>query len=186
MFRRRWLQTARPRPGSPCHNRLMLRDKNLVPLSHQHQHALALCVRLDRAIQSGQVDGEAWQAEIQQAFEQEIRFHFSAEEKEVFPAAARFAELQPLVEELRREHTALRETFVRAEARGLDVPGLQRFVENLAGHIRKEERQLFERLQALMGAEELAAVGQALEKVLAEASKACVMPNEATRLRPKP
>ena len=27
----------------------MLRDKNLVPLSRQHQHALALCVRINRA-----------------------------------------------------------------------------------------------------------------------------------------
>ena len=63
----------------------MLRDKNLIPLSHQHQHCLALCVRLDRAIQAGGVDLEAWQAEIQQMFEQEIAFHFAAEEKELFP-----------------------------------------------------------------------------------------------------
>ena len=27
----------------------MLRDKSLIPLSHQHQRALALCVRIDRA-----------------------------------------------------------------------------------------------------------------------------------------
>ena len=31
----------------------MLRDRNLIPLSHQHQHALALCVRLDRGLKSG-------------------------------------------------------------------------------------------------------------------------------------
>ncbi len=69
----------------------MLRDKNLIPLSHQHQHCLALCVRLDRAIQAGDVDLEAWQAEIQQIFEQEITFHFAAEENELFPAAARLS-----------------------------------------------------------------------------------------------
>ena len=69
----------------------MLRDKNLVPLSHQHQHCLALCVRLDRAIQAGDVDLEAWQAEIQQMFEQEIAFHFAAEEKELFPVAAQLS-----------------------------------------------------------------------------------------------
>ncbi len=57
----------------------MLRDKNLIPLSHQHQHCLALCVRLDRAIQAGEVDLEAWQAEIEQMFEQEITFHFAAQ-----------------------------------------------------------------------------------------------------------
>jgi hypothetical protein len=64
----------------------MLRDKNLVPLSHQHQHALALCVRLDRALLAGEVDPVPWQAEIQQIVEQEIMIHFAAEEKEVFPA----------------------------------------------------------------------------------------------------
>ena len=91
----------------------MLRDKNLIPLSHQHQHCLALCVRLDRAIQAGGVDLEAWQAEIQQMFEQEIGFHFAAEEKELFPAAARFSELQPLVMELVTGHVLLRD-FSRA------------------------------------------------------------------------
>jgi hemerythrin-like domain-containing protein len=163
----------------------MLRDKNLVPLSHQHQHALAMCVRLDRAMQAGEVDGEAWQAEIQQAFEQEICFHFSAEEKDVFPVALRFPELQPLVEELRAEHGMLRDLFARAQSRTLELAGLQDFVEKLATHIRKEERQLFERLQLLMSAEELAAMGVALEKALAEASKSCAIPNPATRLRPK-
>jgi hemerythrin-like domain-containing protein len=164
----------------------MLRDKNLVPLSHQHQRALALCVRLDRAIQAGEVDQEAWQAEIQQAFEQEICFHFAAEEKEVFPAAVRFPELLPLVEELRAEHVILRGLFSRAQARSLAGADLQEFIENLAQHIRKEERLLFEGLQGLMTAEELAAIGAALEKALAEASKACAIPSESTRLRPKP
>jgi len=89
----------------------MLRDKNLVPLSHQHQHCLALCVRLDRAIQAGEVDMEAWQAEIQQMFEQEISFHFAAEEKEIFPVAAQHAELQPLVQELLVGHVLLRDFF---------------------------------------------------------------------------
>ena len=75
----------------------MLRDKNLVPLSRQHQHALALCVRVDRALQAGEVELEAWQAELQQIFESEIGVHFVAEEKDLFPAAANFAELRGLV-----------------------------------------------------------------------------------------
>src|SRR5580693_2420655 len=62
----------------------MLRDKNLIPLSHQHQHCLALCVRLDRALQAGGVDLEAWQAEIQQIFEQEITFHLPPRKKSCF------------------------------------------------------------------------------------------------------
>jgi hemerythrin-like domain-containing protein len=164
----------------------MLRDKALIPLSHQHQHCLALCVRLDRAIQAGNVDLEAWQAEVQQIFEQEITFHFAAEEKELFPAAAHFPELQPLVQELITGHAMLRNFFSRAAARSLHVAGLQALVEKLASHIRKEERELFEGMQKLMKPEELSAVGVALQQSLAEASKACILPNAATKLRPKP
>ena len=66
----------------------MLRNPNLIPLSRQHQHALALCVRLDRANQAGAIDLDAWQAEIQQQFESEIAIHFAAEEKKLFPGSS--------------------------------------------------------------------------------------------------
>jgi hemerythrin-like domain-containing protein len=173
-----WLRYAENRTN-------MLRDKNLIPLSHQHQHCLALCVRLDRAIQAGEVDLEAWQAEIQQIFEQEITFHFAAEEKELFPAAARFPELQPLVQELVTGHILLRDFFSRAAVRKLHVAGLQALVEKLASHIRKEERELFEGMQRLMSPEELSLVGVALQESLTGASNACILPTAATRLRPK-
>jgi hemerythrin-like domain-containing protein len=163
----------------------MLRDKNLIPLSHQHQHCLALCVRLDRAIQAGEVDLEAWQAEIQQIFEQEITFHFAAEEKELFPAAAKFSELQPLVQELITGHVLLRDFFSRAAARKLHVAGLEALVEKLASHIRKEERELFEGMQRRMTPEELSAVGAALQRALTDTSNACILPNAATKLRPR-
>lgn len=163
----------------------MLRDKNLIPLSHQHQHVLALCVRLDRALQAGEVDPGPWQEEIQQLFEHEIGVHFAAEEKELFPVAARFPQMQGLVEELRSEHAVLRDFFARAAARRLKITGLEEFVEKLARHIRKEERQLFEGMQRVMSASELASLGLALNQELKEASKACILPSPATRLRPK-
>jgi hemerythrin-like domain-containing protein len=154
----------------------MLRDKNLIPLSRQHQHALALCVRIDRAVQSGEVDAEAWQDEIQQIVEQEIAIHFAAEEKEVFPAAARFTPLRDLVEELRAEHTVLRSLFGRATTRNLQPQELKSFAEKLAQHIRKEERQLFEEMQKLMEPQELAALGAALDEALQGATQACALP----------
>lgn len=162
----------------------MLRDKNLIPLSRQHQHALALCVRLDRAIRAGEIDVEAWQAEIQQQFESEIGIHFAAEEKELFPAAARFPELRSLAEELLAEHVLLRDCFTRAASRSLDQHGLGDLGEKLTQHIRKEERQLFEGMQKLMSSQQLASLGAALDEALANASKACALPNEATRLWP--
>jgi hemerythrin-like domain-containing protein len=166
-------------------NSVMLRDKSLVPLSRQHQHALALCVRLDRARPIGDADLGAWQAEMQQSFEQEISIHFAAEEKELFPVAARFEELRPLVNELLAEHAKLREYFAAAAARSLGADALTAFGETLSSHIRKEERQLFESVQRLVSAQELAALGPVLDRELADASNACILPSEATRLRPK-
>lgn len=161
----------------------MLRDKNLIPLSHQHQHALALCVRIDRAVAAGGADVEAFEAEVEQIVRQEIAIHFAAEEKELFPAAERFPELAGLVGELRAEHGALRDLFARAAARELDSEGLRELAETLSAHIRKEERQLFEEVQTLMSAAELAALGERLNVALAAASDACLLPSPATKLR---
>jgi hemerythrin-like domain-containing protein len=163
----------------------MLRDKNLIPLSRQHQHALALCVRLDRSVESGRVDPEAWQTEIQQIFEQEIAVHFEAEEREIFPAAARIPEVRALVEELLAEHKRLRDFFATAATRQLAPSDLKIFADTLSAHIRKEERRLFEQMQQKLSADQLAVLGKALEAALANSSQACIIPSEATRLRPK-
>lgn len=144
----------------------MLRDPNLIPLSHQHQHALALCVQIDRSLQAGPADLEALQAQIRTMFNLEIRWHFAAEEEALFPEAAAFVELKPLVEELLAEHATLRQHFARAEGRELDEAGLRAFAQSLSGHIRKEERQLFEACQRLFSPEKLASVGAALDAAL--------------------
>lgn len=154
----------------------MLRDKSLIPLSRQHQHALALCVRLDRALKAGKIGLESWQAEIAQIFEQEIAIHFAAEEKYVFPAAAKFPELQPVVQELLNEHATLRDLFARARSRSLDRAALSTFAAALAQHVRKEERQVFEGMQKLMSAGEMEALGAALERDLESATNACNLP----------
>ena len=162
----------------------MLRDRNLIPLSHQHQRALALCVRIDRASPIGDSDLMAWQAEIAQHFQTEIRIHFGAEENVLFPAARRFPALVPLVEELLLDHFMLRESFAQAEAHAMTAADLSAFAECMSTHIRKEERQLFERLQELMDEGELADLGQNLEQALKDGAQSCIIPSEATRLRP--
>ena len=162
----------------------MLRDKSLIPLSHQHQQALALCVRIDRAQPIPDADLQAWQAEIEQRFEQEIKIHFSAEEQVLFPAA-RFPELIPLVEELIADHARLRQSFSQAEARCMSAESLPVFARQLSTHIRKEERLLFERLQQLMTPKDLADLGVQLEVALRDASQSCILTSEATRLKPQ-
>jgi hemerythrin-like domain-containing protein len=162
----------------------MLRDKSLVPLSRQHQHALALCVRIDRASPIGDADVAAWQTEIAQQFQTEIRIHFTAEEAFVYPAARNFPELIPLLEELLNDHSALRQSFAEAEGHSMASADLAAFAQRLSAHIRKEERQLFERMQELMKPEELALLGHNLDEALKDAEQACALPTDATRLRP--
>jgi iron-sulfur cluster repair protein YtfE (RIC family) len=157
----------------------MLRDKSLIPLSHQHQHALALCVRIERAFPIADGDLPTWRAEIAQHFEQEIRIHFAAEEQVLFPAAREFPELTPLVEELIADHARLRECFEKVHS--MSGEDLSAFARRLSGHIRKEERQLFERMQELMSADALVSLGSRLEDALKDATQACALPAAATK-----
>jgi hemerythrin-like domain-containing protein len=159
----------------------MLRDKNLVPLSRQHQHALALCVRIDRASPIPEPDLAAWQAEIAQHFRAEIGVHFTAEEQFVFPAARTFPELNLLVEQLISEHAWLRERFAKAEAQGMPPEEIAEFAQGLSAHIRKEERQLFERLQEVMSEGDLAVMGHKLEDALRAAEQSCSLPAKSPR-----
>jgi hemerythrin-like domain-containing protein len=163
----------------------MLRDKSLIPLSHQHQRALALCVRIDRAQLIPELDLQIWQAEIENLFEQEIRIHFAAEEDVIFPAARNFTELIPLTEELITEHNALRECFFHAGERSLLPEDLIAFAQQLSSHIRKEERTLFERMQQLLEPAELASLGMKLEAALKDTTQSCSLPTEVTKLKPK-
>jgi hemerythrin-like domain-containing protein len=161
----------------------MLRDKSLIPLSHQHQRALALCVRIDRAQPIPIRDLQSWQSEIEQHFEQEIEIHFSAEEQVLFPTANQFPELVPLIEELITDHATLRESFHQAKTRSMSTESLPAFAQLLSTHIRKEERQLFERLQQLMNTNDLAALGGQLEESLRAAAQSCIVPTQATKLK---
>lgn len=157
----------------------MLRDPNLVPLSRQHQHALALCVRINRAALATPAEVKAWQSEIQQHFEQEIRYHFAAEEAHLFPAAREYPELVPLVAELLAEHQQLREYFAQSSAGALDGAGVHRFAGALSDHIRKEERQLFEELQKRMTPPMLAKIGELIDQALGARPEACITPTES-------
>ncbi len=142
----------------------MRRDPSLVPLSHQHQHALALCVRLERGGKTSEEELLQWNEEVGHLFLTEVRFHFDAEERLLFPEAITFPEMAPLVDELLCEHGVLRGWFDRAGRGELDAAALTEFAGLLAGHVRKEERQLFEECQRLMPAEQIARVGTALEE----------------------
>lgn len=140
----------------------MQRDQALIPLSQQHHDALALCVYIERANKSGHLDIAYWNREVAAAWKREIRWHFQSEEEVVFPAAQRVEALRPVVEQLLAQHAALRIFFSAAEKGTLSVDDLLRFRQALTGHVRKEERELFEAMQAALPEPEMSAVGRGL------------------------
>ena len=63
----------------------------------------------------------------------------------------------------------------------MSTESLLAFAHRLSGHIRKEERRLFERMQELMSAEELGELGMRLEDALKDVGEACILPSAATK-----
>jgi hemerythrin-like domain-containing protein len=138
----------------------MLRDAGLIPLSHDHHHALALCVMVERALSADPTgDTAAEQARrLVDQFDGEIRDHFEFEEQVLFPALEPFPALGPLVARLMLEHRTMRgyvDTLRARPDRGL----VEEFVAALRRHVRTEERELFEEVQRVLTREQLDEIG---------------------------
>ncbi len=131
----------------------MLRHPSLIPLSHQHQHALALCVLIER---SPEKTAELAR-KVADLFELELRNHFDVEERILFPAIRQNLGPTPLVEELVAEHRLLEDLAARVPAT------LAEFGAALSRHIRREERELFEDIQKRLSPETLETLKRAIE-----------------------
>jgi len=135
----------------------MLRDPSLIPLSHQHQHGLALVVMTERSLaqDAGEANVAALASRAVERFDLELANHFEVEERDVFP-------LMPgslLVRELIAEHRAL-EAQIAALRSGAGVDVLRQFMDLLRRHIRREENELFEQMQKTLSRETLDAMGK--------------------------
>jgi hemerythrin-like domain-containing protein len=140
----------------------MKRDPVLAPLSHEHQHGLAVALQLRRA--AAETATEA-RAAFVSFWEEEGQRHFRAEEEVLLPAAARYvppdheAVVRVLVDhvELRRRAADL----VLAPAPALE--DLRTLGDHLHQHIRHEERVLFPLIEDTLPQAALAELAAALE-----------------------
>ena len=145
----------------------MKRHASLVPLSRDHHDGLVLAQRLilgrstnprapwprERTDQAGR---------LMAFFEDVLRRHFETEEAHVFPVVmGRPGEARQVARQLIGEHDEM-----RARIRSLEDDPTTRlderltaFGELLKAHIHKEERVLFERMQAELTADELESIG---------------------------
>jgi hemerythrin-like domain-containing protein len=146
----------------------MLRDPSLIPLSHQHQHALALCVTIDRTLRqeaSAPRTSELVQ-KVLNTYDVELRNHFEVEERLLFPAIREHLGPTPLVDELQAEHRRLEALVERVRTAGEAgrPAALAEFAVTLTAHIRREERELFEDIQKRLSPETLAELGRGIDR----------------------
>ena len=149
----------------------MLRDPSLHPLSHQHQHGLALCVIIRRTLDED-ASPKALQdlaSKVKAAWEMELEAHFAVEEQVLFPVIKGRIDEPQMVDQLIAEHHELEERIgdLLAEPSELRLRG---FATLLNDHIRAEERKLFQQIQDHLNPEELAALGRRLD---AQIEKVC-------------
>jgi len=156
------------------------RHDSLIPLSHQHQHALALAVIIRRRF-GMTTDPMMWQNEmiekVAKAYQAELRGHFEVEEEVLFPEMERHLGRLELVGELRGEHNALRDFVIRLEAcprvahaiepAPIRMMLLDEFSNLLEAHVHKEERELFAEFEKKMPADEAVRLGKEIEARLA-------------------
>ena len=140
----------------------MKRDPGLVTLSRDHHQALSVAQKLRRA--TADTAQEA-RSTFVTYWEEHGRAHFRLEEEILLPAYAAHADPHhPLVARALCDHVAIR---ARADALAVDeAPDpatLRELGEGLADHVRLEERELFELIEAALPAAQLAAVAAALE-----------------------
>jgi hypothetical protein len=125
------------------------RIEHLIPYSHDHQHTLAMALRLARAASSG--DRSALAAAVEGALSfarQELAAHMQQEETVLLPQfAALGVTTDDEVIRIAAEHLQLRQLH-RALAQTPDDANLAaEFAELLRAHVRWEERELFEAWQ---------------------------------------
>jgi len=145
----------------------MWRDPSLHPLSHQHQHGLALSVLIERGLKADSSEKTAADLahKVAAAWEVELRGHFRVEEEVLFPSVEPVLASRAIVGELVEQHREMEELIGKigvASGSGR-VELLREFGQLLSKHIRIEERQLFEEVQARLSKDEMASLGKRID-----------------------
>jgi len=145
----------------------MLRDSNLIPLSHQHHNALVMCVLTRRSL--GQDASAANVAQLARRaidrYELELVNHFEIEEQILFPAIENSLGKLPLVALLIAQHRQLEDLV--AQLRSAPTTALlERLCGLLTEHIRSEESDLFQTVQSRLPEPILRELGEAIERLV--------------------
>ena len=141
----------------------MQRDPSLIPLSHQHQHGLALAVLIERGLKADSSPQKATElcGKLADMFELELVHHFEVEEQVLFPAVRDSLASDAIVDQLIAQHREMESLAGRLAAapESERIPLLKEFGQLLSRHIRIEERQLFQEVQDKLPPQDLSELG---------------------------
>ncbi|MGD0361507.1 MAG: hemerythrin domain-containing protein [Bryobacteraceae bacterium] len=142
----------------------MLRDPNLIPLSHQHHNALAMCVLTRRSLRADASPANTGQLARRAVdrYELELANHFEIEEQILFPAMENALGPIPLLLVLAAEHRQVEDLIAQLRAAPTEDL-LERLCGLLSEHIRREESDLFQMAQARLPEAVLHELGAAIE-----------------------
>ena len=137
----------------------MKRHPALAPLSRDHQHTLAVALRLQRATPA---TAEQAAAAFLAAWVLEEKLHFRIEEEILLPAyAARADPGDTVVAKVLLDHLTIRSHAERLAA-DASVQMLHVLGERLASHVRLEEQEMFPLIERRLSDAELATLGTRL------------------------
>ncbi|MBI5310591.1 MAG: hemerythrin domain-containing protein [Actinobacteria bacterium] len=135
------------------------RDQALVPLSHDHHHALVIAMLLRRATDE---NAPGTLHAFLDFWHSDCREHFRVEEEVLFPVfAASQGEDHPLLRKALDDHAEIRGLAAQLEAG--ERPGgqvLNELGEMLSAHVRLEEREIFPLIEERLPAGDLAVLGE--------------------------
>jgi hemerythrin-like domain-containing protein len=144
---------------------LTKRHPSLIPLTHDHHHALAQARRLRIAATSSQAELLDRAGEFLAFFRAETIEHFREEEEIVFPLAVHDPRARELLGRVVTEHLEIHALIFRlaAEFSGRDVSAecALQVAQTLETHIRLEEGQVFPLLERVVSESELAEISLA-------------------------
>jgi iron-sulfur cluster repair protein YtfE (RIC family) len=141
----------------PPKNKPIKRHKAIQPLSREHHQGLLLCWKIKKALKKG-IEPQRIKNYTDWFWENQLKEHFRIEEQYVFPV---LGGENDLVKQALEEHEHLASLFLEKNKIAFT---LERIQNDLEGHIRFEERVLFNKIQEEASTEELQYIEKHHEK----------------------
>lgn len=136
----------------------MKRNKNIIPLSHDHHFGLLCCWKIRQGLKKNIVL-ERIKKYVDYFWNHQLKEHFKEEEEILFPYLE-----DEFSSKVAKEHREL-ELIFNEIRKNTSVKNLENFANLLDDHIRFEERQWFPHLENHLNEDQLIEIGKALAEV---------------------